>query len=64
LQIRGKLLGHKVSSKRQLLPLKQPNVPDAEKIKTLPEKYIDMIGEHADHPGTGKGRRATVRNAA
>jgi len=64
LQIRKKLLGHEVSDKRQLLPLKQQNVPAAEKTAILPEKYLEMIGDHADHPGTGKGRRAVVRSAA
>ena len=31
-------------------------VPDPEPIQCVPEKYFDLSGYHAPHPGTGKGR--------
>jgi len=37
--------------------------PDSEPVDSVPEKYLEHAGEHAPHPGTGKGR-AALRRAA
>jgi DNA (cytosine-5)-methyltransferase 1 len=59
--------------KRQLLGLPAPSGPltllpkrrepkfDPEPILPLPHKYRPLIGEHDEHPGTGKGWRAMER---
>lgn len=39
--------------------LKRP-IPPAERLSQVPEKYLTHMGDHADHPGEGKGRRAIV----
>jgi len=45
------------------LPLKlrvnlQRPIPPPEEIKPVPQKYLHLVGNYADHPGTGKGPRA------
>lgn len=43
-----------------LAPLRQP-VPAPMAVAPLPTKYRELIGSHAAHPGTGKGRTASKR---
>jgi len=38
-----------------LLPTKSASVPKARTPEPVPEKYLEYIGEHQAHPGTGKG---------
>jgi DNA (cytosine-5)-methyltransferase 1 len=35
--------------------------PEPEPIKGIPRKYLLLKGRHADHPGEGRGRGATLR---
>jgi DNA (cytosine-5)-methyltransferase 1 len=42
------------------VPLRRP-IPAPEPVAAVPEEYLHLIGEHADHPGTGAGRGATSR---
>ena len=42
----------------KLLPEKQGAVPVPENTAPVPAKYLDRMGDHADHPGRGKGPRA------
>jgi DNA (cytosine-5)-methyltransferase 1 len=37
-----------------LPPIRRP-IPASEKPQPLPRKYYDLIGQHPDHPGEGKG---------
>ncbi len=37
--------------------------PASEPVDSVPEKYLEHVGEHAPHPGTGKGRAAQRRAA-
>ena len=46
-----------------LLPVRTP-VPDPEQPQPLADKYMEHVGDHADHPGTGKGRMAKKRKAS
>jgi DNA (cytosine-5)-methyltransferase 1 len=38
---------------------KEP-IPPPEPVQPVPKKFHHMIGDHPDHPGEGKGRRATA----
>jgi DNA (cytosine-5)-methyltransferase 1 len=35
-------------------------IPPPEPVSPVPERYLIHLGDHADHPGEGKGRRAAV----
>ena len=45
---------------RLLKPPRGPH-PRRERILPVPAKYRNLVGEHADHPGEGKGKRARAR---
>lgn len=47
---------YKQSPKLAVQP-KRP-IPPPEPIAPVPEKYLSLVGNHAPHPGTGKGPRA------
>jgi DNA (cytosine-5)-methyltransferase 1 len=57
-EIRAQLLDCPIKTPLKLLPPKRENVPPPEKVTALPAKYRKFIGEHAAHPGEGKGRMA------
>ena len=58
-EIRAQLLGSPRRQKKlKLLPPRRPGATRTERTKPVPERYHSMIGEHDDHPGEGKGRRA------
>jgi len=58
-EVRRQLLGEPVANERlQLLPPRRLPIPPPEAVKSVPEKYHKYVGEHAAHPGNGKGRRA------
>lgn len=64
-EIRRQLLGHRVArGKWKLIPPRRSNIPAPEKTKRLPQKYRALIGEHAAHPGTGKGYARTRPDAS
>lgn len=63
-EISVQLLDRPIASDLSLLPVKAASTPPAEKLKRVPKKYFELIGDHADHPGTGKGRRAKKMAAA
>lgn len=61
-EIRTQLLG--ASRKRgalSLIPEKQEAPPPPEEPSTVPKKYLSLIGDHSEHPGTGKGAGALRR---
>ena len=60
-EIRRQLLDSPLNSPLRLLPPKRDPTPGPEPLAALPEKYKELIGEHAAHPGTGKGRMALTR---
>ncbi len=62
-EIRKQLLGHaRIRNSLKLLPPARDDLPKPEKLKPLAKKYHEFIGEHDDHPGEGKGRRAVKRS--
>ncbi len=44
-----------------LIPPAREAPPGPERVAPVPSKYSTLTGLHADHPGTGKGRRAATR---
>lgn len=44
-----------------LLPTRKCPVPAPRQPQPVPAKYLPLKGDHAAHPGTGLGRRATAR---
>lgn len=44
-----------------LIPPARNSPPPPEPLRILPKKYRALIGEHAQHPGEGKGHRASRR---
>lgn len=48
-------------TKLKLLPPARTPVPSPAKILPVPQKYLHLVGEHAPHPGTGKGGAALAR---
>jgi len=46
-----------------LMPQKNGKAPVRERLKKVPEKYLDLVGNHDPHPGTGKGPSAIRRKA-
>jgi DNA (cytosine-5)-methyltransferase 1 len=64
-EIASQFFGIKNNSKPLKLevPLRTP-VPDPEKVQPVPKKYLHLVGDHAPHPGTGKGRKAKKATAA
>jgi len=41
-----------------LIPPQRQDIPEPEEPAPLPAKYRDLIGDHDDHPGEGRGNRA------
>ncbi len=61
-EIARQLLGKKVVGKPKLLPPKRDDLPAPEPVKAVTRPYLALIDDHADHPGTGLGRRAQLRS--
>jgi len=60
LEIRRQLFGEKVIPRRiSLLPRKRTDCPAAEITRTVPRRFLHLIGDHKPHPGTGKGPAPT-----
>jgi DNA (cytosine-5)-methyltransferase 1 len=61
-EIRIQLLGAEPwQGKSSLIPKKRANVPPPERPLQVPQKYLDLAGAHAEHPGTGRGAGALRR---
>jgi len=48
----------RIPARREVLKLLPPNrgaVPAPERVRPVPRKYLSLVGDHADHPGTGLG---------
>lgn len=61
-EIRRQLLGVRGKPRKlKLLPPLRQDCPPPEEVAPVPEKYSQHFGNHADHPGTGKGPGAIAR---
>jgi DNA (cytosine-5)-methyltransferase 1 len=36
-------------------------IPSPERTRAVPEKYLHLLGDHPEHPGTGRGKAARLR---
>jgi DNA (cytosine-5)-methyltransferase 1 len=61
--IRSQLNGTPVKGALQLAPMSRRPIPPTEPVWPLAARYKHLIGSHAAHPGTGKGRMALQRVA-
>lgn len=58
-QIKTQLLGYRASrSPLKLMPPDRSPAPSPEPIRPVPASYLKLVGDHAAHPGTGRGPRA------
>jgi hypothetical protein len=63
--IRVQLLGRKLPSEKPvLLPPDRGPAPSSEPIACVPKKFHVLKGQHAPHPGTGQGYRASAEWAS
>lgn len=60
-EIRKQLLDKPIRKSLQLIPERKTPVPPPIRVKPLHPKYHALIGEYADHPGTGRGNQAIER---
>ena len=64
-EIRTQLLGsRRPSGEPRLLPPNRSPIPPPERIKPVPRKFHGLRGDHAAHPGTGRGYRAASWSGA
>ncbi|MBV6121129.1 DNA cytosine methyltransferase [Pseudomonas aeruginosa] len=63
-QIRAQLLDSPADGRLKLIPPRREYVPPPEKVEPVAAKYLVLIGDHAPHPGTGKGRLAAKQSTA
>lgn len=64
-EIRGQLLrSHVANDEPQLTIRPADGVPAAMHVAPVPVRYLGMRGNHAAHPGTGKGYRAALQGRA
>lgn len=59
--VRRQLLGHRIKLESTLIPSPRRPIPAPESVRSVPDKYRDLVGNHEAHPGTGKGYAATRR---
>ena len=64
-EIRSQLLGTGAKRRKlKLLPAARGDEPPREPVYEVPESFQQFFGNHADHPGTGKGRGASKRDSS
>jgi DNA (cytosine-5)-methyltransferase 1 len=63
-EIRGQLLGAPTRGRPKLMPVRRAPIPPAAPPRPVPPEFMRLIGDHADHPGTGKGRAARHRDVS
>jgi DNA (cytosine-5)-methyltransferase 1 len=59
--MRRQLLGDRIDLRSRLAPAPRGPVPEAEPVREVPVQYLQLVGRHAAHPGTGMGPSASVR---
>jgi DNA (cytosine-5)-methyltransferase 1 len=64
-EIRRQLLGAPIRERKpRLLPPSRRPIPPPEPVARVPAAYLSLAGDHAAHPGEGRGSRARARLAA
>jgi len=59
--IRKQLLGDSIRSGSKLAPMPRRPIPEPEALQSVPAKFLDLVGKHEAHPGTGRGYAAKHR---
>jgi DNA (cytosine-5)-methyltransferase 1 len=60
--IRAQLLLSPLKSNAvSLIPPTRGPTPSPQRVAKVPAKYFSLVGDHAEHPGAGRGRRALGR---
>lgn len=59
--IRTQILGDEVTTDATLIPRPRRPTPEPEAPRSVPGKYLHLVGDHAAHPGNGKGYGAEKR---
>lgn len=55
--IREQFFSSPLNGPLKLIPPFRGTAPKRERLKAVPKKFLDLQGDHAPHPGTGKGPR-------
>jgi DNA (cytosine-5)-methyltransferase 1 len=50
------VLGKRVAAPLRLAVARAESTPPPEPVHDVPQEYMPLVGEHAPHPGTGRGR--------
>lgn len=64
LEIRRQHFDDEVGSNLSLIPRRREGRPAPEPIRAVPIQYMSLVAEHVDHPGTGFGPGALLREEA
>ncbi|MFI4971357.1 MAG: DNA cytosine methyltransferase [Hyphomicrobiales bacterium] len=64
LEVRRQLLGERVRKELRLLPEHRSDCPPPERVAAVPREYLKLRARHRDHPGTGHGPAARLRERA
>jgi DNA (cytosine-5)-methyltransferase 1 len=63
-EIRKQLLGHRMRERPLLLEVsRRKRIPSPEPTSRVPSRYLQYVGNHSAHPGTGKGYAMVAREA-
>src|SRR5262249_38079745 len=62
-EIQRQLLGSPARGALRLLPPRRPRIPAPARTTSVPSEFMSLVGDHTEHPGTGKGRAARERLA-
>ncbi|MCJ2040843.1 DNA cytosine methyltransferase [Methylobacterium sp. J-059] len=60
-EIRKQILDVPAKGRLALKPKRKEFVPPPERLAPVPDRYHELVANHAEHPGTGKGRNASKR---
>jgi len=60
-EIRKQFFSEEINASLKLLPSRNTKPYEKELTQPVSEEYIHLLGEHEDHPGTGKGPQAVAR---
>lgn len=64
IEIRYQLLDDQRRRRARTVPAQRDDCPPAEELAEVPPEYLHLRGEHAEHPGAGKGPNALKAAAA
>jgi len=62
LEVRRQLFGDRVRRNLRLLPERRSDCPPAERVARVPQEYLKLRAHHREHPGTGLGPSARLRD--